>query len=153
MARRIRYAELESRTARDRLKTGKTIHWRALAADGKPTLSVGPDGVKIKMAERKEWSSTTSSAIAGLLAWLDPDTLLKRLEAQLDEMPEAPLVLSVKEKEERVTAHGPVSGCPWPSKQRLTVCGRSSQVTPPARQTKAQRDFRGGSLGFFQAFK
>jgi integrase len=30
MARRIQYAELESRTARDRLKSGGRIHWRAL---------------------------------------------------------------------------------------------------------------------------
>lgn len=70
-----------------------------LAEKGRPKITAAHGAFEITF---DSGGFTTKPDLRAILAWLDPERLLKRLEDEIDAMPAPTLALSVKEKNERL---------------------------------------------------
>jgi hypothetical protein len=84
------------------IKASLAVKVRAMAADGAPTITLMPDGVRLAFAEKTRFADTTSDRVGALLAWLDPDKMIERLSAEIDNRPESAASLSTSAKAERI---------------------------------------------------
>jgi hypothetical protein len=72
---------------------------RTLAERGRPTIKVGYEtGFELVMPTSSYSSTPLLSAV---LAWIDPDTLINKINAEIDRMPKPPMSLSKKDRLER----------------------------------------------------
>lgn len=72
----------------------------ALAKENKPTMSITHDGFDFRF---ERGSFTLKPNITGILAWLDPEPLIRRLEQDVEAMPTPALALSQVQKAKRLT--------------------------------------------------
>ncbi|MDO9411979.1 MAG: hypothetical protein Q7T81_05320 [Pseudolabrys sp.] len=83
------------------LKAKARAHARELERQGKPIVSIERNGeVKFEFADPQSFGTSTARTVA-ILAWLHPEAMAKRLEAEIEALPEPKLALSANEKEKR----------------------------------------------------
>jgi hypothetical protein len=73
----------------------------ALAAKGKPTLNTDRGTLTIAFTDPNSFGPSPQ-APAALLAWLHADTMVARLEVEIDALPEPALAISALEKQRRI---------------------------------------------------
>jgi hypothetical protein len=83
------------------LKRAAKAYVAGLAETGRPKITGTHEKFEITF---DNGGFTLKPEIRAILAWFDPDALLRRLEEEIDAMPVPPLTLSAKEKNERLAA-------------------------------------------------
>jgi hypothetical protein len=100
-----------------------------LAATGRPTITATHEKFDLAF---DGGGFTVAPNVRAILAWLDPDALLKRLEDEIDAMPVPELTLSLKEKNERLAA----------AKAKLLVLEREEEALIEAASDSGQHVVR-----------
>ena len=81
------------------LKRAAKNYVNGLAQTGRPKITASHE--KFEMAF-ETGAYTLAPNVRAILAWFDPDGLIRRLEDEIDALPVPPLTLSAKEKNERI---------------------------------------------------
>jgi hypothetical protein len=80
------------------LKKMAASHVRELAERGRPRLNAGRGGFTVGFTPIE---NAPGYDVPSILAWLDSDTLLRRLEKEIDTLPDSKLALSANDKVKR----------------------------------------------------
>jgi hypothetical protein len=79
---------------------------KGLAERGRPKLKIDRGQFEADFSDPMADFGVTAGFVASALAWLDPEALAKRLEAEIDAQPEAPLSLTESARAKRMAELG-----------------------------------------------
>jgi hypothetical protein len=86
---------------RDVLKAEAAAFVARLAEKGAPTVHVDKHHVAVQFPVTADWNTGKEELNRALLAWLDPEQMLSRLESQIDTLPEPKLTMTAEELSRR----------------------------------------------------
>jgi hypothetical protein len=86
------------------LKARAKTYVRELADRGRPRVSGDRGEFTIAFPQAETFSISNLDRLIALLAWLNPDGMTKRIEAEIDALPKAETALSPTERNERAAS-------------------------------------------------
>lgn len=84
------------------LKAEARVYVAGLAAAGRPHISGNRSSLSVVFGDDKSWGPMDIKSVMQMMAWLHGKEMIAALEKEIDALPEPPLALSAKEKDERL---------------------------------------------------